>query len=155
MLQLVPDIEAVSYAREKFPRTVSEFERLFRDHGMEVRGQPFDLNFARYRSIEFDGRLVWIVARATETRAPIGYACAFWYRDLHFKDIVASDDLWFVDKSFRRSGVGKTVKVMCHAELKKQGVVRVYDTIRATFRHATLMRDLVFEPNGIRWFKEL
>jgi len=73
---------------------------------------------------------------------------------LHFDERVAADDLWFVRKDYRGSGVGKTVKLMCHTELKKQGVVTIYDTIRAVgFRHGTLMKELDFEPYGIRWKK--
>jgi hypothetical protein len=156
MLQTASDLESVTYGKELFPLLGNGFNSLFADHGREVRGKPFDLDFRRYGQIEREGRLVWIVARSIETDAPIGYACSFWYRDLHFNERVAADDLWFVRKDFRNKGVGIAVKTMCHEELKKQGVVRVYDTIRAVgFRHATLMRDLGFEPAAIRWTKEL
>jgi GNAT superfamily N-acetyltransferase len=145
----------VSYRKEIFPSYGSDFAGLFNDHGMEVRGKPFDLDFRRYQIIEFEKRLVWIVAR-DKLNHPIGYACSFWYRDLHFNERVAADDLWFVHKDYRNKGVGIAVKTMCHEELKKQGVVRIYDTIRAVgFRHATLMHDLGFEPSAIRWTKEL
>src|SRR5712692_9604505 len=82
MFQAVPDLETVRYAREEFPRVVNRdsFGPLFRDHGMEVRGKPFDLDYRRYYSIEAEGRLVWIVAShvGTGTRlTPIGYACSF------------------------------------------------------------------------------
>src|SRR5258707_1706497 len=129
MLESAPDLDFVSYRKEIFPLPKSDFDSLFNDHGMEVRGQPFDLDFRRYQIIEFENRLVWIVAR-DKLDHPIGYACSFWYRDLHFIERVAADDLWFVRKDYRGAGVGKTVKLMCHDELKKQGVVRVYDAVR-------------------------
>src|SRR5712671_2729861 len=114
-----PDLEFVTYGKELFPLPKSEFKTLFHDHGMEVRGKPFDLDFKRYQIIELEKRLVWIVARSKTTQ-PIGYACSFWYRDLHFDERVATDDLWFVRKDFRDRGVGEKLKIMCHDELKKQ-----------------------------------
>ena len=152
-------MQGVTYAKETFPQlgsaegTGTEFAELFKVHGLEVRGKPFDLDFRRYHIIEFEGRLVWIVAR--ENSVPIGYACSFWYRDLHFDERVAADDLWFVDPAFRGNGVGKKVKLMCHAELKKQGVVKIYDTIRESYNHPCLMSDLGFEVWGHRWQKTL
>jgi hypothetical protein len=146
----------IKYAKENFTGVVNRdtFGHLFDAHGIEVRGKPFDLDFKRYYQIESENRLVWIVARFEG--APIGYACSFWYRDLHFNERVAADDLWYVDKAYREAGVGKTVKLMCHDELVKAGVVLIYDAIRATgFRHGTLMKELGFEPWGIRWRKEL
>ena len=155
MLSAVPDLETVTYGKENFPAR-EQFRGLFLSHGIEVRGKGFDLDFSRYYHIEREGRLVWVVARTIDHNIPIGYACSFWYRDLHFCDErVAADDLWFVDKSYRRSGIGKAVKVMNHVELKRQGVVRVYDTIRATYNHPTLMQDLGFEKWGHRWAKTL
>jgi len=154
MLRAVPDLETVTYGKESFP-SVHQLRGLFLAHGIEVRGKPFDLDFPRYRQIEKEGRLVWIVARTVEHSIPIGYACSFWYRDLHFNERVAADDLWYVDKSYRRSGIGKAVKVMSHVELKRQGVVRVYDTIRSTYNHPTLMQDLGFEKQATRWVKIL
>jgi hypothetical protein len=155
MLQVVPDLEFVTYKQEVFPSPVSKFNRLFEMHGIEVRGKPFDLDFRRYRQISLERRLVWIVARSIETQEPIGYACAHWYRDLNFDERVAADGLWYVDRPFRFSGVGKTVKVMCHSELKRQGAVRVYDTIRLAYNHPNLMRDLGFEQQATRWVKTL
>jgi hypothetical protein len=154
-IQVVPDLETIRYQKEIFPGKKSEFNRLFDLHGREVRGKPFQLDFKRYHQIEFERRLVWIVARSIETNAPIGYACSSWCRDLNFDERVAYDGLWFVQKEFRDAGVGKTVKVMCHTELAKQGVVRIYDSIRMTYRHGTLMRDLGFEPGRIVWVKDL
>ena len=157
MLQAVPDLE-LTYRKEDFPRVVNRdnFGPLFRDHGMEVRGKPFDLDYRRYYSIEAEGRLVWIVASAVGSRlTPIGYACSFWYRDLHFDERIAADDLWYVAPAFRGKGVGKKVKLMCHAELKKQGVLTVGDNIRGAYDHPNLMKDLGFERWGTRWKKTL
>ena len=152
MLQVVP---FASYAKEVFPGPGSDFADLFRDDEREVRGKPFALDFKRYHAIEFDKRLVWIVARVPETRKPIGYACSLWYRDMHFDERVAADDLWYVAPEFRGRGIGKTVKVMCHEELAKAGVVRIYDNIRAAYNHPNLMHDLGFVNWGYRWVKIL
>jgi len=154
-LSLVPDIEFVRYGREIFPQPKSEFDDLFFKHGYEVRGKPFNLDFKRYHRIEFEGRLVWVVARSMETGQPLGYACAFWYRDLHFDERVAADDMWFVQKESRGLGIGKTVKIMCHRELTNYDVVRVYDTIRRGFNNTSIMHDLGFREWGTRWMKEI
>src|ERR1700686_2215600 len=107
-LKAVPDLETVTYGKELFPVSINQdaFKRLFNEHGMEVRGKPFELDYRRYYQIQSEGRLVWIVARSIETDAPIGYACSFWYRDLHFNERVAADDLWFVTPAYREQGVG-------------------------------------------------
>ena len=151
-------MESVTYRKEEFPRVVNRdsFGPLFEAHGIEVRGKPFDLDYRRYYSIEAEGRLVWIVASAVGDGArltPIGYACSFWYRDMHFNERVAADDLWYVAPAHRERGVGKVVKLMCHAELKKQGVVLIYDAIRTDHNHPTLMQELEFEVWGRRWVK--
>jgi GNAT superfamily N-acetyltransferase len=155
MLQAVPDLELVRYAKEIFPQPKSAFSDLFRQHGMQVRGKPFELDFKRYHAIEFEGRLVWIVVRSTVLGRPLGYACSFWYRDLHFDERVAADDLWFVQPEFRCRGIGRVLKTMCHAELKKHGVSRIYETVRAAYNHPMLMQDLGFERWGTRWQKKL
>jgi len=153
MLQAASDLEFVRYQKEIFPGPKSEFARLFDLHGREVRGKPFNIDFKRYHQIEFEKRLVWIVARSIETSEPIGYACSSWCRDLNFDERVAYDGLWFVQREFRRSGIGKTIKAMCHTELANVGVVRIYDNIRMTYSHQVLMRDLGFEPGRIGWIK--
>ena len=155
MLQAVPDLEFVRYQKEIFPGPKSEFSHLFDLHGREVRGKPFNLDFKRYHQIEFEKRLVWIVARSIETRAPVGYACSHWYRDMNFNERVAADGLWFVQREFRRSGIGKTVKMMCHTELEKAGVTRIYDNIRKEFKHLTVLQDVGFDLWGTRWVKLL
>ena len=156
MLQAVTNLEFVRYQKEIFPGPKSDFTPLFDAHGMEVRGKPFSLDFKRYHRIEFEHRLVWIVARSMETGLPLGYACSFWYYDLHYRDeLVAADDLWFVQKNSRRLGIGKMVKVMCHKELAAAGVIRVRDTIRRGFNNTAVMHDLGFREGATGWDKEL
>ena len=148
--------------QELFPPPLKdgEFQPLFDAHGQEVRGRPFELDYTRYHKIEFEGRLVWIVARdyvrgPIDTRNPIGYSCSSWYRDLNFNERVAADGLWFVLPAFRNRGIGKALKFAGHALLEKAGVVRTYDTIRGKFNHPTLMADIGLIPTGIRWEREL
>jgi hypothetical protein len=155
MLALVPDLEFVRYQKEIFPQPRSDFDRLFELHGREVRGKAFDLDYRRYHQIEFEGRLIWIVARSMETGQPLGYACSFWYRDLHFDERVAAEDLWFVDRNSRKLGIGKAVKIQSHIELKKLGVTRVYDTIRRGFNNTAIMHGLGYREWGTRWVKDL
>ncbi|HEX8838785.1 MAG TPA: GNAT family N-acetyltransferase [Candidatus Acidoferrum sp.] len=145
-------------SQEVFPPPVgkSTFSQLFNLHGIEVQGRPFKINYARYTRLEFEGRLVWIVARDINSELPIGYSCSFWYYDLHYYDEkVASDDIWFVDKEWRNRGIGTWLKHAAHTELKRHGVKRVSDVIRGVFDHPNLMRDLGFVNSGVKWVKTL
>ncbi len=151
MLAPTPRMGKIRFGTEIFPGPVSAFNRLFFHHGLEVRGRPFELDFKRYHQLEFEKRLIWIVARWTKSSIPLGYSCHFWYRDLHFNERVGSDDLWFVDHRVRALGIGFTLKLIGHDELRKHGVVKTSDNIRATFRHNKLMNDLGFEKWGNRW----
>lgn len=143
--------------QELFPPPLKhgDFEPLFNTHGIEVRGRPFELDYKRYYQIEFEGRLVWVVARDLATEQPVGYSCHFWYRDLHFDERVAVDDLWFVLPEFRCKGIGLRLKNTGHELLEKQSVIRVTDTIRDSYNHPGLMDGVGFRPWGTRWMKEL
>jgi len=154
-LELLNAADPVCYGFETFPNKISSFSGLFSEHGREVRGESFDLDFGRYRQIEKEGRLVWVVARSKNNGIPVGYSCHYWFRDLHFDQTVGIDDLWFVARSYRQRGVGEVVKQMGHERLKYCGVTRISDTIRATFDHPNLMRSLGFEPWGTRWVRTL
>src|SRR5262249_20136311 len=140
---------------EAFPREHErgDFTEMFNAHGMEVRGRPFDLAWKRYYAIEQEGRLVWVVARYESK--PVGYSCSFWYQDLHFNERVAADDMWYVTSEHRGKGVGLKVKECGHSQLKRFGVVKVYDAIRGSYSHPKLMKDIGFEPWGTRWIREL
>lgn len=145
----------MNYKSEPFPaRNNPAFRDLFASHGVEVRGRPFHLDFSRYRKIEAEGRLSFIVAR--DGSVPVGYACGWWYLDLHFeKERVAVDDLWYVHELARRRGIGRDLKMMLHAEFAKVGVLRIYDSIRESYHHPQLMADLGFSRWGVRWVKHL
>lgn len=148
----MPDVR-----RELFPTGLSasssEFRPLFDAHGVEVAGLPFELDYGRYSQLQKQGRLVWIVAR--EEGDAIGYCMSFWYRDLHFsKEMNATDDLWYVTPASRFCGVGTALKKVCHEELQRHGIRRVYDNIRND-AHATLMGELGFHRWGTRWLKTL
>lgn len=150
--------DPIKIGREIFPPPHSDFTELFDEHGKEVRGKPFRLDFKRYAELEFQGRLVWIVARERTYRLPVGYACSYWYRDLHFDERCAADDLWYVLPQYRRQGAGRRLKEAAHAELEKAGVTRIGDNIRENADGEDgglwrLMEDMGFECWGRRWIK--
>jgi GNAT superfamily N-acetyltransferase len=153
MLSIVPKNDLVSYAHELFPRPISECNVLFRLHGLEVRGRPFDLHFGRYEAIQAEGRLVWVVAR--NLAVPIGYSCHWTYHDLHFnRETVGCDDMWFVRPEWRRQGIGGFLKKMGHDRLAKLGANKTSDTIRVAFDHPNLMAGLGFERKGVKWTRD-
>jgi RimJ/RimL family protein N-acetyltransferase len=118
-----------------------------------VRGKPLELDLIRYRGLQKQGRLVWIVARS-DGGLPVGYSSSHWGRDLNFNEQVAWDGLWFVTPSARGVGVGTELKRLAHAELKRHGCVRVYDLIRED-AHWRLLDKIGFDIWGTRWVKEL
>jgi GNAT superfamily N-acetyltransferase len=151
-------VDPIKIGREIFPPPVSDFAPLFEAHGIEVRGQPFQLDFKRYNQLEFEGRLVWVVARHRDMipwrdRIPVGYSCHYWYRDLHFDERCATDDLWYVSKEYRGRGIGRRLKEMGHEILEKAGVTRIGDNIRDGAVSADQMAELGFEPWGTRWIR--
>src|SRR6266436_5337784 len=155
MLAPNAQVGKIRYGTESFPGPVSAFNRLFLHHGLEVRGRPFELDFKRYQQLELEKRLIWIVARWKKSNVPIGYSCHFWYRDLHYDDRVGADDLWFVDRRVRSLGIGMTLKLIGHDELRRHGAIKTSDNIRRAFAHPNLMNDLGFGWWGIRWVKRL
>jgi GNAT superfamily N-acetyltransferase len=144
-------VEPIRIGRELFPPPVSDVAPLLEAHAMEVRGKRFRLDYARYTQMELEGRLVWIVARAKGD--PVGYACSWWYRDLHFDERCAADDLWYVCPEYRRRGIGRRLKEAAHEILENCGVVRIGDNIRHGGVSLSLMGELGFEHWGTRWIR--
>jgi GNAT superfamily N-acetyltransferase len=154
--------DPIGIGREIFPPPVSEFGPLFEAHGMEVRGKPFRLDFKQYHKIEFDGRLVWVVARVRNKYDPqgyvhraVGYSCSWWYRDMHFGERCAADDLWYVLPEYRGRGIGQRLKEAAHEILEDAGVVRIGDNVRSDGVTDHLMHELGFEYWGQRWIKTI
>jgi hypothetical protein len=147
-------LPSASVNREVFPiGTIHEFDDLWIRHGIEVRGKPLELDRLRYAQLQNKGRLVWIVARS-DFGVPIGYSCSHWGRDLNFNERVGYDGLWFVTPAARGVGIGTTLKEIAHAELKRNGCLRVYDIIRED-THWKQLASIGFTAWGTRWVKEL
>ncbi|SRR5713101_1762744 len=145
------------YAAEKFPTGDDlSFKKLFDLHAMEVRETKFRLNWYRYRRIEEENRLIWIVARNTGDGTPVGYSGHYWYLSLHFEgDKIAQDDLWFVSPDHRGNGVGRHLKEIGLSHLGAIGVLETSDFIRNAGTHPALMTQLGYTAHGIWWKKSL
>lgn len=140
------------------PLRLGEFEALFKMHGVEVAGQPFEIDYRRYFQLEADGRLVFVVAHddTAMPRGPvIGYSCHFWYRDLHFNKRRCADDLWFVLPHYRKRGIGTALKLLGHDMMRYRGCVQATDVIRNSFDHPNLMVGLEYAPRATQWIKDL
>jgi GNAT superfamily N-acetyltransferase len=146
-------IENYSIKRENFPRLYAEFLPLWQDEGREVRFRPMKLNVNRYREIERENRLIWIVARNRDS-VPIGYCCEYWFVDLHFCDKIGCGDIWYVVPAWRKCGIGKQLKLEAHRHLKDAGIVETYETIRHAFA-PEIMRNLGYESCRTQWTKTL
>lgn len=149
---------SVSYGREKFPSEYGPeggfWTKVFNDHGQEVRGRNMRLHWSRYYEIERDGRLFWVVARDDETGYPLGYSCHWWYKDMHFGDIVGADDLWYVRPVARGLGIGRRVKEIGLALLQEAGAVWTRDVIRRDGPNEMLSA-MGYENWGYVWRRKL
>lgn len=141
-------------ARQGFPQgeALLKFIPMWIAHGQEVAGKPMELDLPRYRRLQDEGRLIWIVA--FDDDQPIGYSSHFWYRDLHFNERIAADDIWYVKPSHRGKGVGRELKRLGLMYLRKAGVVKTYDLIRGT-EHSPTMENLGYKRWGTRWIHTL
>lgn len=143
----------VKISKESFPAPTDLFwyqwPPLWAAHGIEVRGRPLNIEPHRYRQIEIDGRLVWIVAR-DDAGDPIGYSCHWVYRDMAFGDTVGSDGIWYVKPEWRAKGIGVHLKKIGLQEVWDKGAVASYDLIR---RHGpdTVLLKLGYQVWGTRW----
>lgn len=143
----------ISYQGETFPFAGNgKWQSLFDAHGTEVRGRPMVINWARYRSMERDGRLVWIVARERSSWIPVGYSGHYWYIDLHFCDKIAADDLWYVVPEHRGKGIGRRARQMGLDALAAMEVKTTSDLIRNGGPDLT---HFGYEPWGTRWIRQL
>jgi hypothetical protein len=109
----------------------------------------------RYRQIEAEGRLIWIVSRETADGPPIGYSCHWWYLSMHWDEIVGVDDLWYVVPHFRNAGIGADMKLLGHKLLTDARATETTDSIRMAGTVPGLMVGLGFVPWGLRWKKRL
>jgi GNAT superfamily N-acetyltransferase len=145
--------------QEKFPSPggVEEFKPLWDAHGVEIRGKPFVLNLDRYREIEGQGRLVWIVARETNLPdlPPVGYSCHWHYHSMHWDERVGVDDLWFVLPGWRGNGIGSRMKQMGLDLLREAGAVETSDTVRFAANVDYPLGNLGYKPWGTRFKKAL
>jgi hypothetical protein len=142
--------------RENFPTTAERpaFEPLWRAHGIEVRGKPFELDFARYEQIERDGRLICVVARADDG-VPAGYSWHWWYKCLHFGNRVGHDDLWYVKPLYRGQSIGFMTRHLGLDLLREAGAVETTDFIREGGVSLKIMHDLEYERRGNWWTRKL
>lgn len=143
-------------AREKFPTAAERitFAPLWIAHGIEVRGRPLELDFARYEQIERDGRLVCVTARDMDGR-PVGYSWHYWYASLHFSQRTGHDDLWYVDRGYRMGGIGMAMRRMGLDLLREAGAVETSDFIREGGVWPGTMTALGYERRGSWWERKL
>lgn len=146
--------EAFWMGVEEFPdRPGTEWQPLFDAEGREIRGYPMQFDWLRYAKMASDKRLVFVATRLGN--APIGYCAGFVFRDLHWDERVAADDIWYVKPEYRCQGLGEGMKKALHENLKKLGANRVYDLTRNDYYHPVLMSDLCYTIWGTRWVRNI
>lgn len=143
--------------QEKFPVPPKreEFIPLWGAHGLEVRNAPLQLDYEAYERIEREGRLIWVVARDGSDELPIGYSCHWWYQSMHFREWVGHDDIWFVARTWRRAGIGRSLRLKGLEALRAAGAVSTSDFIRNAARVPDLMAGMGYMQWGTWWMKLL
>lgn len=116
--------DEIAYGREKFDPAAAEWRiilAMLNAHARELRGMETRLNIGMYSKLQEEGRLLIIGARRKDNGAPVGYSSHIWYDDLHFGLRIALDDAWFVYPNYRKRGIGKKLREVALAELRKIG----------------------------------
>lgn len=139
---------------EEFPDGPgSEWQPLFDAEGREIRGEPMQFDWLRYANIKNDKRLVFVACRLAGK--PAGYCAGYVFRDLHWNNRIAVDDIWYVKPEHRNQGVGGGLKRELHAQLKRLGATKVYELTRNEYYHPILMSDVGYRIWGTRWVRDL
>ena len=118
----------ITYAKETYADIIEDIKPLLETHWQEVANYkdkvPLKPNFSKYQALEKNKALVIMACRDKEKL--IGYSIFFLSRHLHYTTcLVASNDVLFLTKAFRKGRVG--IKLIQESErlLKNMGVNRV------------------------------
>lgn len=138
-------------ATEHLPTVYGELEPLFREHyqemtarleGAGVKVSPYNPRLDEYFKASDGGWLKTFVVR--KDGAPVGYANIYVTQDMHNKDMMAQEDLLFIQKT-HRNGVGKKLVRYGLSELKKLGVKRLLVSAMTDLRVIPLWRRMGFK----------
>ena len=137
----------ITYQEEKFGDFLEEMRPILEDHYDELSvSKQFPLNprYDQYLVLQEQGYLCCITAR--DEGKLVGYILYLMVRHLHYNDcLTAQDDVYFVQKEYRKGRVGLRLFQNGEKYLKKLGVNRIILTCKLHLDHSRL-----FEFMGYR-----
>lgn len=143
----------ISIMEEPAISCTGELCQLYYEHGKEVIGDKFNLNFITIADAIKSGLTRFFIAR-TDDGTPIGYAYYNIYRDLmRASDIVADCQAIYVKPEYR----GRTaIKLIKTAELclKSTGIKRIYMRV-PKIEQTTMLKKLGYSTTEFVVEKEL
>jgi len=146
----------IVYGREEIDLDqIAPYLAMLDQHALELRGRTTRLNIARYKELQAQGKLIIIGARRRDNGAPVGYSIHLWYDELHYGLRVAEDEAWFVFPQYRRRGIGRRLREVALAELKKCGVQIALARTKIGAPHDDLMPQLGYSPYEVVYRKDL
>jgi len=143
------------YSREHATEAFfKEIHKLTEDHHEEVgNAHDLDPDFNLYLKIEEAGGLRVYTVRQGDTLK--GYAVFFYAIDIHHKTVLrATQDLLYLDPSVRALNAMKFIK-WCDAQLKEEGVQRVYHYVTVAKDFSKLLQRMGYKKNSELWDRSL
>lgn len=158
----------VTLQNETFATLRNDWLPLIQEHWREVAKAKhlmrLNVNIARYKEVEADGRLHIATARQERDTLGrygpsgrlVGYSVHFIVRPLHYQHLLwAEDDIHYLIPELRGTGLHAELRAFAHAELKKRGVQAVTARTKIGHMHEKALLDMGFHPFDMVYFKEL
>ena len=118
----------ITFIKETYTNVIEDIKPLLENHWQEVANYkdkvPLKPDFNKYQTLEKNKVLVIVTCRDNEKL--VGYSIFFLSKHLHYTTcLVASNDILFLDKTYRKGRTG--IKLIQESErlLKNMGVNRI------------------------------
>lgn len=130
-----------------FPDVCHQLAPMFEEHYKEIaryKDIPLKLNIDKYSHIAGSGGFKFYVAY--QDNLIQGYAGFFVSPHMHYDDsLQANQDVIYIDKKLRKTGIGSKFIEYCDDELKKLGVQVVYHHSKVAADFGPTLKNLGYE----------
>jgi GNAT superfamily N-acetyltransferase len=137
----------ITYQEEQFEDIVEDIKPILEVHWNELANNK-DI---RYLDVDYDGYIKlnrigsWKVFTVRDDDKLIGYSSFLIAHNLHYKDWkFASNDVYYLQKEYRKKGIGYKMFKETERWLKDQGVKSVVVQEKIDHPHSVLFDDLGF-----------
>lgn len=148
----------ITFHVEPWSRFRTEGVQLWKDHWAEVAVDrdeiKLDVDFAQYDAQDAAGALHIVVAR-DEGRI-VGYWSGLIRGHLHYGSTLhAFTDVYFVEKAYRKEGLGVALFSFVEKSLKARGVKKIVTATKVHLNHSALFKGLGYRETEIVFTKLL